>query len=430
MQLRSIARRAIGVLATTSVAFGVAGLAAPAANASVLPQAEVGYLAQAYGTYATSELADLNSGPTGYTGLACTTAAGKSSSNNTAKVDLGKVGQAGATVTNVESVDEDGVRSSVATSETAGVNLLGGLVTADALTSTSTASWDGNEYSADQNATLANLRVLGAEIDANPAPNTEIEIRLPGVGSIGKLELNKQEMREINGEFRVATTALKLSILSDNPLGLPTGTQVTIGQSRAHLLQPQIGYLTGSGFATQAKLLDGTISSGRTSAAGLACTGGTSRNAAAAGELSGIGDVGAAETTAQGEVTEDAVSGTVTNEIAGVSLLNGLIEAEAIKSVASVDYAAGDSEVTLSAEGSQIAGLKINGEDFLEVDIAPNTEINLAGIATVTLNKQVKSGNKIAVTQIEIVLADDVAGLPTGSTIQIGHAEAAITPSV
>lgn len=432
MQLRLPARRLLGVLAAGAVAAGsVLGFATPAmADSPVAPDIQVGFLAQAYGTYATSKIADLNSGPTGYTGLACTTEAGRSSTNNSAKVDLDDLGQAGATVSKVQSLEHDGVRSSVAESETAGVSLLGGLVKADAITSTSTATWDGSEYSAEQDSVFANLEVLGVPITIKPEPNTVIDLKLPGIGSIGKVELNKQEVVDTGSEYRVATTALKVSILHNNPFGIETGTQVTVGQSRAHLVQPQLGYLSGSGFATQVTLADGIVESGRTSLAGLACTGGNAKNNIAGADLGALGNAGAASTTAVGEVTDEAVTGEVVNEIAGVSLLNGLIEADAIRSVASVDLAAGDDEVNLSAEGSRIVGLKLNGEEILTADIAPNTTIDLLGLVTVTINKQVVTATKISVTQLEIALKDEIAGLPTGSKIEVSHAEAGITPSV
>lgn len=431
MQLRLPAHRLLGVLAAGAVAVGVVGFATPAmADSPIAPEIQVGYLAQAYGTYATSQIADITSGPTGYTGLACTTEAGRKSSNNSAKVDLNDLGQAGATVTKVESIEHDGVRSSVAESETAGASLLNGLVKADAITSTSTATWDGSGYSAEQDSVFANLRVLGIPLEVKPAPNTIIDIKLPGLGSIGTVELNKQEVVDTGSEYRVATTALKVSVLKDNPFGIETGTQVTVGQSRAHLVQPQLGYLMGSGYATQVTLADGIVESGRTSLAGLACTGGKASNDAAATDLQALGNAGAASTSAEGEVTDEGVTGEVINEIAGVSLLNGLIEADAIRSVASVELAAGSDEVSLSAEGSRIAGLRIDGEDVLTADFAPNTVIDVLGLVTLTINKQVETDTKISVTQLEVALKDNIVGLPTGSKVEVGHAEAGITPSV
>src|SRR5690606_30877553 len=95
-------------------------------------------------------------------------------------------------------------------------------------------------------------------------------------------------------------------------------------------------------------------------------------------------------------------SSTLRTEIAGSKLLGDLIEVEAITAVASASQEAGG-PVELSAEGTKLLGLKINGKPVADAEIGPNTVIDL-DIAKITLNKQVKTKRSISVTAIEIEL--------------------------
>lgn len=450
MQLRTFARRAIGVSAAGLLGIGTFATAAPTAFADEIAPTDstgkVGYLAQAYGSYIYTLDHEISSGPTAYTGVACTATPGRKSTNDTAAVDVPGVGHVGATETSVETIDDGGSKSANATSTTASADVLAGLIEVGAVTSETTATKTGDEYSAEHVSKIADLKILGQEIDVEAGPNSKIELKLPLLGTIGYVEINKQSDGMVGDEYRAATTAVHIAILEDAEIGknafmadnqkaayltpgkdltLVGGTHVWLGQSRAHLQPPQDGYLLGEGYASQVKLLDGIIHSGKTSATGVPCAGGASNNSVASVNLPELIELGAASSNAEGQVSEEHLSSQVVTEIAASKLLGDLIEVEAIKSVATATQAAGGGGVELSAEGTKLLGLKIDGEPVAEADAGPNTVIDL-GIAKVTLNKQVKSSNSIAVTALEIELLDDIAGLPTGSLIEVGHARAGI----
>jgi hypothetical protein len=186
------------------------------------------------------------------------------------------------------------------------------------------------------------------------------------------------------------------------------------------------GYFRGQGYATRITALDGMLTSGPTALAKVRCLGGETTNSIASLDIEDLVEGGAARTDAIG-VTKGSVSTSrVINEIAGLDLLDGAITVDAIRAVARAQRN-GNGPVQLSTEGTKFVGLSVRGQPILEADVAPNTKIDL-GVAQVTLNKVRRTATTVEVTMIEIVVKDDVLGLPTGSKIEIGRAYAGINP--
>ncbi|WP_147304631.1 choice-of-anchor P family protein [Thermasporomyces composti] len=419
---------------TTFLRRGVAAIAAGAAAAAALvattpaqaQPAQVGYAAQAYGTYAFTSDRSLVSGPTAYTEMACGTKPGLVFRNHTADVKVKGLGTIGATVTEVRSIESGNLRSSLATSETAKANLLGGAITVDGITSSTKVTWDGTQFRTEQSATLADLQILGVRIPLRPKPNTKIELKLPGLGTVGAVELNKQYQKNSGTEFEAITTALVVSLLPNNPWLPKAGTTLRVGNSKAVITKPMSGYFKGQGFATRINALDGMLSSGPTALAKVRCLGGETTNSIAALDIDGLLEGGAARTHAVG-VTKGSVSTSrVVNDTAKLDLLDGAITVEALRAVAQAQRT-GNGPVQLSTEGTKFVGLKVQGQPVLDADVAPNTKIDL-GIAQVTLNKVRKTATTVEVTMVEVVVQDDILGLPTGSKIEIGRAYAGINP--
>jgi hypothetical protein len=427
MQFATLVRRGAGLSASLALGAGALVAATPA-HAQSLPTPELGYIAQAYGTYAVNSDRSLVSGPTAYTEIACTTKVGQSSRNNTAEVNLKGVGRVGATVTEAGSQAGALSRSSVSTSRTAATKLLGGAITADAISSSTRAVWTAGQFRAEQGSSLTNLRILGVKVGLNPAPNTRIDLTLPLLGKVGYVELNKQYTKvHSRGEFEAITTALQLSLLPNNPWLPKAALDVRIGNSKASLTRPASGYLTGQGFATRVTLANGVVNSGPTSLAKVSCLGGDSQNTIAGVNQRGLLKVGAASTRATGVNTQGLASSKVVQEIAGVSILDGAIKVDTLKSVA-VAKRVGLGPVQLSSAGSEFVGLTVKGHSEITVKVKPNTRIDLLGLAEVTFYKVRKTASTIEVTQLEVVVTDAKIGLPVGSRIEIGRAYAGITP--
>ncbi len=77
----------------------------------------------------------------------------------------------------------------VNTNQTAGLNLLGGLITADAIKVTAQGKVEGGAYTGGVKLDLVKLVIAGRTIPINVSPNTAID-----VAGLGKVELNKQEL--------------------------------------------------------------------------------------------------------------------------------------------------------------------------------------------------------------------------------------------
>jgi hypothetical protein len=420
-------KRTLGAVigALTLVVAGPLAPALAADSATTPAQVTTGFSGTAYGSYIFNSDRSLTSGPTAHSMVGCTAATGVTSSKNLAAVNVPSAGNVGAATTSVKTLLTTTGKRIEGRSTVASANLLGGLITAGAITSESTAEKNtSGQFTGTNRSTFTSLKVLGLPVSVNPAPNTVIDLNVPLLGSIGKITLNGQEKKLAYGNYHVSTTALRVEILKAGLLGLKVGTDMRIGVSTVSLTPPQTGYLTGAGFTTKATLLSGLVGSGPTAHAPLKCNGGTSTANLAGATLQGLASVGASSTKTVGVVLP-APKGTVTNSLAGLNVLNGLIQADAIKAETSASRAAAGGTVALT-DTSTFANLRIAGLPAINAAVAPNTVIQVAGLGQVTLHKVSKSSTTITVTMVEIVLNQAIGNLPTGSKIQIGYSSTGI----
>lgn len=426
MQSATLRRRGVGVLASVVVGASSLVAATPAQAATAQP----GYVAQAYGSYAFNANRSITSGPTAFSSISCGAAPGAASGNNSAQVNLpGGLGSVGAQVTTVQALQSGNTRTSVATSRTAGLNLLGGVITSGVIQTSTRTSFNGTSFSAVQSTSLASLKVLGLSVGANPGPNTKINLTLPVLGSVGYVELNRQVSRPENGGHLALTTGLHVVLLANNPWLPGAGYDIWVATSTAQLTKPATGFLKGQGFATRIVLANGTVSSGPTALAKVDCVGGTMTNTVASIAIPNVLTAGAATSTGVGSTSATAASAKVTDTIAGLNLLNGLVTATTIKAVATATRL-GAGPIVLSDAGSQFVNLQVAGTPIAMSQLKPNTSIKaLNGNVTITLKKIKKDARTIEVTMIELTVTGSVAGLPLGSRVEIGRAYAGITPS-
>jgi hypothetical protein len=406
-------------------------LAGPMASAqAIVPavapaQVQTGFSGSAYGSYIVSNNKSLASGPTASSTIGCTSATGLTATNNVAATNVPLVGTVGAANTNIKTLLTSTDKRTEAVSTVASTNLLGGLIAAGAITSTSTADKDGaGTFSGSNKTTIADLKVLGLPVSANPAPNTVIDLNVAELGSIGKVTLNGQVKRLVNGTYQVETTALRVQILKAGLPGLNVGTDIRLGVSAARLTPPQSGFLTGSGFSTKATLLSGAAGSGATALATVKCEGGTTTANLAGVTVPSVLKAGAATTTTTGVLTP-SLKVSVTNNLAGLNVLDGLITADAIKAETSATRAPSAGTVTL-ADTSTFTNLKIKGLTGINANVAPNTVVQVPGLGKVTLHKVTKTSTSVSVTMIEIVLGQALGSLPTGSKIEIGYSNSSV----
>lgn len=401
---------------------------ATSAHAATTPaQVSTGFSGSAYGSYIFNTDKTLTSGPTASSSISCTSATGKTSSSTAAGLNVPSVGTVGNASTSVKTLLTTTGKRIEGRSTISGANLLGGLITAGAITSESTADKNtAGEFSGTNATTIANLKVLGLPVTANPGANTVLDLNAPLVGSVGKITLNGQEKKLVSGTYQVSTTALRVEILKAGLPGLKVGTDIRLGVTSVKLPAPQTGYLGGTGFGVKATLVSGLIGTGPTALANIKCGGGTTTANVAGTTIPALASTGASTTNTTGVLKPDPKS-TVTNTISGVNVLNGAIQVDAIKAETSATRPAAGGTVKLT-DTSTFTNLRITGLPAINASVAPNTVVQVPGLGKVTLHKVTKSSTKIVVTMIEVVLDQALGTLPTGSTIQIGYSSASVVP--
>jgi hypothetical protein len=162
---------------------------------------------------------------------------GGNATNSIADIDLGLPNGTGVATsgTGIASVSSSSSPAPTVSSseDLENLNLLSGLVTADALHVTSTSAAAGALVTSTGTTTFTNLVVAGQPITANPAPNTQIAL-----AGLGTLTLNKETCSSgpvtacvAGGHEHLTVTALSLDVNADNSWGLPLSTNVTIAQA-------------------------------------------------------------------------------------------------------------------------------------------------------------------------------------------------------
>ncbi len=350
----------------------------------------------------------------------CTIAPSYSGSNNVAAVKLGRVGSVGAATTTVRATTSGSTRTSTVTAKTAATNLLGGLVRASAITSTSVAWKDSSGSHLKGSSVIAGLRISGLPVVVSSKPNQVIT--LVGVGTV---TLNAQTVHNRYGAHSITTTAMKVSLLAKNRLGLPSGT-VVVSSANASVHDATVRRAYGTAFSTEFGVA-GRAGSGRTAAVYLPC-GGTSgsviTNHTARVDLPGVLKVGAMSST--GQSTESARSGivaTTRSQAAGVTLLGGVVRVDAVTAKATATR--NPSKLVTSAAGTRVNGLKIRGKS-VSVNVKENTRINIAGLGTLWLDRVVRSGSQIQVYGVQLHLTSAYSGHPAGTYLTIASARAGI----
>jgi uncharacterized repeat protein (TIGR01451 family) len=160
-------------------------------------------------------------GPLVPSNLSCTTTPG-SDSHSLLSASLPALGSLGVITTSASgTVSPAGLRSESAQATTATVRLLGGLVSADAVSAVATANEDGaGNVTTGGSVGLVNLRVAGVPV-ANPPVNTSITIPL-----VASVVINERVVTP-NG---VQVNALHITLLS--------GLQVVVSHAQVALLRP------------------------------------------------------------------------------------------------------------------------------------------------------------------------------------------------
>lgn len=182
--------------------------------------------ARAYGNaYATQVTVGsvLRSGPTALVDLPCGGTSGKTRTNNIAEVNVTGVLNAGAAKTTGKSTDSPSATTALTTATIADVDLLKGLITADAITARASTIKSGSKRTrTSAGTTIVDLKIDGKPIEVTGAANQRIDI------AVGTVYIRGSSLSDTG----LQVYALQL-VLTKATGGLPVNTVINIGAAQS-----------------------------------------------------------------------------------------------------------------------------------------------------------------------------------------------------
>jgi hypothetical protein len=349
---------------------------------------------------------------------------GAADSNSLAAASIPSLASLGAITTNASSGAIPGGVQVISHAKTTGVNLLNGLITANAVDTTAIAKFVNGVVTSDTSTTFVGLHIVGADLPVTIPKNFNVNI--PGVVQI---VLNASFTAKQGADVMTQGAGLYASLLK--PQGQnAAGAAVYLNPTYAAIgaVDPVTNTSVGGyGYGTKVAANAGTLANVRSdptapiSLAGGGTNGTTKTNAIGAVNLNSVLHIGAITTSATGTNDATVADARTTAEIAGINLFNGLITADAIKAVAHARRPAGGP--TTTDRSTTFVNLTIAGK-AIPVSVSPNTVINVANLGTVTINGQGVTSNATLVRVIDVKLSTADYGLPVGAHVEIGVAAA------
>jgi hypothetical protein len=412
-------RSATALAAATACAIAMLGLVATPSGAATAGRTQ--FSGDAFGTQATVGSV-VKLGKTALVGLGpCGTMTPPVHAANTvATVTAPPYAASGQIDSTADAVDSGGVQTATLSASSNQASVLSGLITSDEVTASAAASFDGSSASTSAaGSQLVNLVVAGQAISGTPPPNTRIDL-----AGVGYVILNEQSSRVSATSASLIVNMIHVHVTIQNPL-VPVGTQVIVSHAQASVVAGKAGTLDGQAYGTRAQV-QGTALSGKTAPVSLGClgTGGQVRsNQVAAVTLPPEFSVGTVTDTATGTVTSTLASSETSSTVQTVDLVSGLVTADVVTADA---HASTDGSVfTFSDQGTQFANLSVSGHPEITSQVAPNTQVAIAGLGTLWLRREIQTAHSLEVRMIELVVSqDNQYGIPVGADVRIAVAEA------
>ncbi|TXL60854.1 choice-of-anchor P family protein [Aeromicrobium terrae] len=308
-------------------------------------------------------------------------------------------------------------------SRATGVKLLGGAITADAVDVSSTAKVNDGWLSAGSETTFTNLKIGWRRYPVNVAPNTKIRI-----AGLAEVVLNYQDSSEDEESAEANAAGIKVTLLKpqgESGVGAtikvaPTSARVSPGEystlapffgggAYGSKVTAQVGNLLGIKSDPTAPVImpgNGTDDEFLINSVGLV-------------NVTPVSVIGAVMNTARARFANEVepLWAQTTSRVTGVSLLNGRIRADVIASGA---LATDSDEAGFSMQGdATITDLVINRRK-IRIPQGPNTVYRIPGIATVTVNEQIRPNPRsIIVRALHVRLLKAYGGFPAGADIEV-----------
>ncbi len=377
---------------------------------------------------------DLSLGSASAEGCPCKGTNGHTLTNTVSSLSVGTAGNvvsAGVNTSKAYGLKTATTASTTESTKIVKVNVLGGLITADALKAVANVSATGTTLTpTGAGSTFSRLVIAGRKIPDKVADNTVIN--LPGLGSVTVKFVNAVTYGNVSAGVEVEM--LRIQITTSNSLGLPVGTTLVVGEAfagyaRTALKAALTGYAETLGVtANIGSLLQEAASAGAISGIPncVGSGGQTVTDSVANLSATGLLSISTATTTAMGGAQGKANVADTTSSIGQISLLGGLITANSILAVAEESRTGGKS--TASSLGSSFGSLNVAGVAIAST-VPANTTIALTNLGYVVLNEQPPaSDNHIQVNGLHVyVTTANSLGLPVGAEIFLAHAEATAT---
>jgi hypothetical protein len=352
----------------------------------------------------------------------------KSASNNLATAVVENLLRVGAIETSENAVNIEGGIKLTSFARTANVEVLNGLIRADAITTrTVTKGISGQGLSTTGNTEFVNLKIGSATLPVNIPKNYKVSI--PGIATV---IANGQEVTEKDGIVTSFGYGLKIVLLDAFGPYLPK-TVIILNPTFAGMA-PEIPVdqplLFGEAFGSRVHTAAGSgiqVDSGKTASVATnpgGSDGFTVTNSTAFANVPNVLRAGAvfSQTTSLAMTNYGEINNT--NEIAAADVLSQLITADAIKTRAFCKRDGGSFSSLLKLN---LVNLTIAG-NAIPIDVSPNTKITLGDLAEVTINKQVKTGQLAGITGVEIKLLKPQGETPAGALIELSQAWCWIPP--
>ncbi len=315
-----------------------------------------------------------------------------------------------------------------ASADTASLNLLSGLISAQEIkaVSSTTLQSNGTFGVSSAGSTFSNLVILGHVYNGSVPPNTRINLPL-----VGYVVLNEQTSNIQTSMANLTVNMLHVHVTVVNILGLQVGTEIVVSSATSGMLNvfaPAI--LSGQSFGTE--VLGSLLSSAPTAPVITPCLGTQGAiltNTLAGVNLPSILNSGTVTNTAETNLTNSMSSGRSTSTVEGLNLLNGLVTANVM--TAQVVTLVNNVQTTANGSDSFI-GISVAGHPEIVDSVPYNTSVSLAGLGTLYLKRIINTSpatHSLEVRSLElVVLQDNSYGLPIGLDVIVGDAAIQVVP--
>lgn len=318
------------------------------------------------------------------------------------------------------------------TAQVAGLRALDGAITADAILGVSRTSATAASLSTSTaGSTFVNLHILGHGIPSGVAANTQIS--LPGFGYVRLRETHRfGNGLTLRG---VQVDMLHIVITRLNVLNIPIGTEIRVAEARSLYSRSQPTVVVhGAAWAASANSTSLTFENrvGKAAAIFMPCLGTKGKvkhNDVHLITVPGILTSGTGKTTVYGVVGDSATAKT-TAEVQSLDMLGGLVTADLVRGVSRSHWSQSTDSSSVSSFGSRFVNLHVAGVAVGD-NVAPNTELALPGIGTVTLYERIATSNadtadlNVAMIHVRVTMANAL-GLPVGTDLLVAVARSGV----